>query len=81
MKFVGGIRKTLGLWTRKAVECFKQILENNEGETGGGMLKIFQRKIIFASDLETILMIFWQRIQLLFFCCPKNLPEAKLKNF
>jgi hypothetical protein len=70
MLFVGGIWKTLGLWTRREAGCFKQGLMSHLGRNRktvlrgncGGQLKMFLRERILLSSLENILVIFWQRM-------------------
>jgi hypothetical protein len=48
--------------------------------TVGAQLKRVRGNKILAAGLKTI-MIFWQRMWLLFCPCPKDLPEANLKWF
>lgn len=43
-------------------------------------LKRFQRRPVLAFDLDTILVIFLAKNLGVFCPCPKNMPEAKLKN-
>jgi hypothetical protein len=43
--------------------------------------KRFQRRAILATGLEIILVIFWQRMWLLFALVLRNPPESKCKSF
>ena len=59
-------------------------IKNSSAESNGDCdvsIGEFQRGRILESDLETILMIFLQRLWLLFYYCLKNLLDAKLKSF
>jgi hypothetical protein len=43
--------------------------------------KKLQREQTVVCDLATILVIFWQRILLLFLPCPKDMLEVTLKSW
>lgn len=78
MLFGEGLWKIIGLWTRTVVECYKPglmeailvrawktVLLRAMWPTEA-QIKRFQRETVLACRLKTILVIFWQRIQLLF---------------
>lgn len=72
------------LQTSKSIECSKhvhlgRILEDSSAESyvdhGGPDWK--NSDSVSASGLETILVVFWQKMQLCFCLCSKNLPKLK----
>ena len=83
---------TVGLWTRKAVECFKSCLmghtsrsmEDRSAECDlmkcGAWLQSCQRRRILVCCLDSISVKTALVKNMAPFCpCPKSLPETKLK--
>ena len=89
---VGGIGKTLGVWTRKAIEHFKKGLmshttRNMEGSAmddvnfGSPTQEVSEEKNISKQSREHSYDILTKNVGFFFCPCPKNLYRAEMKSF